>query len=300
PSSERSANLPRANPNTAPSSFLMSSNVGLLNNVNLDETPVPASSYNSLPHIDDMKDTASMHAQAHAQLLGLIASHGLAQQFSVHLMHKHFRVPEERVMVYEMVRGVDHPDFVLCSPKDPARVTNLRGLYFRALPGGKMAAYEYTTEPAKDISGEAGFVAKFAQAIMTLGVQDVFTLTAQGFHHGPLTEFEMSDVASTVLVNNPTWLPSTDSKPSTSTDWMATPDYAADDSVPGIITLKCLKTRAAQHYNVTCSQTRSGKHYQSSKSTVPGDGLVLNGELLPKDSEAFAILNRARTLVEAF
>ena len=88
--------------------FSINMDVNLLNNVNLDETPLPASSYNELPHIDDMKDTASRHAKAHAQLLGLIASHGLAQQFSIHLIHKHFNIPEGRVMVYETVRGPNH------------------------------------------------------------------------------------------------------------------------------------------------------------------------------------------------
>ncbi|KAF1828992.1 hypothetical protein BDW02DRAFT_455516, partial [Decorospora gaudefroyi] len=185
-----------------------------LNNVNLDETPLPASSYNELPHIDDMKDTASKHARAHAQLLGLIASHGLAQQFSIHLIHKHFDIPEGRVMVYETVRGPNHPDFVLCSSRKPEKVENLRGLYFRALSGGKMAAYEYTTESGEDMSEHADFVAKFAQTVLALGVQDVFALTAKKFHSGVLTEFEMSDVISTILVSNPTWLPSADSKTS--------------------------------------------------------------------------------------
>ncbi|KAL9024198.1 MAG: hypothetical protein Q9196_006693 [Gyalolechia fulgens] len=188
----------------------MSSNSNFLNNLNLDETPLPSSSYNKLPHINDVRDTASKHAKAHAQLLGLIASHGLARQFSLHLVHKHFDIPEGRVMIYETVRGLNHPEFVLCSPQDPARVANLRGLYFRALPGGKMAAYEYTTELGEDMGRDAGFVAKFAQTVMTLGVQDVFALTAKGFQHSLLTEFEMSDMASTILVNNATWLPSAD------------------------------------------------------------------------------------------
>lgn len=47
-------------------------------------------------------------------------------------------------MVYETVRGPNHPDFVLCSPRDPVKVANLRGLYYRVFPGDKMAAYEYT------------------------------------------------------------------------------------------------------------------------------------------------------------
>ncbi|KAF2458989.1 hypothetical protein BDY21DRAFT_198526 [Lineolata rhizophorae] len=278
-------------------------NVNILNNVNLDETPLPASSYNELPHITDMKHAASKHARAHAQLLGLIASHGLAQEFSIHLIHKHFDIPEGRVMVYEAVRGPNHPDFVLCSPRDPAKVENLRGLYFRALPEGKMAAYEYTTEPGEDMGKHTDFVAQFAQTALALGVQDVFALTAKKFHSGVLTEFEISDVISTVLVSNPTWLPSADPKASTSTDWIATPDYAAcanaaDDRIPGIISLKCLETRSQGHYNVTCSSTRSGTHYEQ-KPAMSGSELLLDGQPLPQDSEAFAVISRARAIVEA-
>ncbi|KAF1828766.1 hypothetical protein BDW02DRAFT_614286 [Decorospora gaudefroyi] len=282
----------------------MSFNADILNNVNLDETPLPASSYNELPHIDDMRDTASKNPRAHAQLLGLIASHGLAQQFSIHLIHKHFNIPEGRVMVYETVRGPNHPDFVLCSPREPANVENLRGLYFRAISGGKMAAFEYTTESGEDMSKHANFVAKFSQTVLDLGVQNVFALTAKRFHTDVLTEFEMSDVISTILVNNPTWLPSADCKASTSTDWIATPDYAAyanaaDDGVPGIISLKCIETRdTPKHYNVTCSTTRNGKHYQQ-KPAMPSGELLLDGKPLSPDSEAFAMISRARALVDA-
>lgn len=280
----------------------MSSNI--LTNVNLDEAPLPASSYNKLPHINDMKDTASKHAKAHAQLLGLVASHSLAQQFSIHLIHKHFDIPEGRIMVYETVRGPNHPDFVLCSPQDPAKVASLRGLYFRALPGGKMAAYEYTTESGEDMSPHADFVAKFAQTVLALGVQDAFALTAKKFHNGVLTEFEMSDVISTIHISSPTWLPSVDSETSTSTDWIAIPDYAAytnvaDDRVPGIISLKCTITRSTGHFNVTCSKTRKGTHYQQ-RPAMSGGELLLNGESLPEDSEAFAVISHARALVKAF
>lgn len=191
-----------------------------------------------------MKGTAFKHAKAHAKLLGLIASHSLAQQFSIHLIHKHFNIPEGRVMVYETRHGLNHPDFVLCSPQDSAKVAHLRGLYFRALPGGKMAAYEYTTELGEDMSRHADFVAKFAQIVLALSVQNVFALTTKKFHDGALTELEISDVISTILIDNPTWLPSADFEMSIPTDWIATPNYAtyanaADDNVPGIVPLKC-------------------------------------------------------------
>ena len=275
-----------------------------LSNANLDEALLPATLYNELPYIASMRDAAGENVKAHAQLLGLIASHGLAQHFSVHLIHKHFKIPNGRVMVYETIRGRNQPEFILCSPQNPEKCTNIRGLYFKAAPGGKMVAYEYTTHPGEDLSAHAGFISTFAQAVLGFGVQDVFALTAKKLHQEVLTEFEMSDLLSTVLVNNPTWLPQ-DSElgQSTTTDWIATSDYAAyadgsNPNVPGIISLKCTETRANNHYNVTCSSTRSGTHYQQKPAGYGGE-LLLDGQVLPKDSEPYAIISHARTMVEA-
>ncbi|KAI4179336.1 MAG: hypothetical protein LQ346_007222 [Caloplaca aetnensis] len=278
----------------------------MLNNANLDETPLPASMYNELPHIDNMTEAAAKHAKAHAQLLGLIASYGLGPQFSVHLTHKHFNLPEGRIMVYEAIRGPRHSDFVLCSPRDPEKViSTVRGLYFRALPGGKMIAYEYTTQPGMDMSKYHDFVATFAQTALALGVQDVFALTVRNFHVGCLTEFELPDMLSTILICDQTSLP--EAATSTPTDWHATPDYVdyadlVDDGIPGIISLKCIKTRSNKHYNVTCSQTRNGSHYEQTAPSPPKqnmhDGaLFLNGNPLPQDSDAFAVISRARELL---
>lgn len=265
-------------------------------NANLVEGPLPAASYNELPHIDYIRDAASKHAEAHAHLLGLISSRGLGHHFSIHLIHKHFDVPDGRVMVYETVHAPNHPDFILCAIRDPSKLRErLRGLYFRASGNGNMAAYEYTIDPGEDLSAYTDFVAEFAHAVIRLGVQNTFALTAKKLHchdNGLLTEFEMSDLASTVLVStDSTWLPQS----------VDAGDGGA--SVPGIVTLKCLQTRAKGHYNVTCSATRSGKHYQQKQgkhSAEPDDDeLLLDGQALPKDSEAYAVMSHARALVEA-
>jgi len=61
-----------------------------LNNINLDEAHMPSTLYNQLPHIDNMHTAAAENAEAHAILLGMIYAHGLADQLSIHLIHKHF------------------------------------------------------------------------------------------------------------------------------------------------------------------------------------------------------------------
>lgn len=72
---------------------------------------------------------------------GIIASHGLSQHFSVHLVHKYFDIPDDRVIVYETVEGKNYGGFILCSPRKPENCVGLRGLYFKAAPGGFMFAY---------------------------------------------------------------------------------------------------------------------------------------------------------------
>ncbi|KAI0433367.1 hypothetical protein F5Y09DRAFT_84503 [Xylaria sp. FL1042] len=144
--------------------------VNCLNNVRLQETPLPSAKYNQLPHIDNMKQAAANHAKAHAVLLGIIAAHGLAGTFSLHLVHKHFDIPEGRIMTYETIKSKAHRDFVLCSPRVPQKCPNVRGLYFKAIPGESMIAYEFTTELGADLSAQEDFVAEFASVVLEHGV----------------------------------------------------------------------------------------------------------------------------------
>ncbi|KAK3902094.1 hypothetical protein C8A05DRAFT_34221 [Staphylotrichum tortipilum] len=254
-----------------------------------------------------MRDAAVSHANAHAVLLGIIAAYGVAQTFSVHLVHKHFDIPEGRIMVYEVVQGsATHPNFVLSTPRASEKCPNARGLYFKAAPGGNMVAYEFTTHPGADLSAHEDFVAAFAEAAVAMGVQDVFALTAISIcpENTILTEFELAQALSTILVPDASWLPAGDVAESTTTDWIAGQEYAkyADGSVPGIIQLKCTKTRSNTHYNVTCSTTRSGRHLGHAPNPfpdVPMDSVLsINGEALEEGTEPHAIITRALTMVE--
>ena len=137
------------------------------------------------------------------------------QTFSVHLVHKHFDIPECRIMLYETVKGTTtHQDFVLSSP---------RALCFKAAPGGNMVAYKFTTDPGADLSAHEDFVAAFANAAVDMGVQDVFALTAVSIcpENTILTAFELAQALSTILVSDASWLPAGDVAGSTTTDWIA-------------------------------------------------------------------------------
>lgn len=278
-----------------------------LNNKSLHEGPFASTEYNKLPHIDDMKNAAASHSKEHAILLGIIAAHGLSEEFSIHLVHKHFNIADGRVMVYEAVQGKSHGDFVLCSPRVPQKCPNMRGLYFKAAPGGTMVAYEFTTEPGVDLSDHESFITKFATAVLELGVEDIFALTAVSIcpRDNTLTEFELGHVGSTVLVADASWLPAQDVELATSTDWLATADYAqyAGGSVPGMIQLKCSVTRSGSHYNVTCSRTRNGSHLGHAPDPFAGETpqdqvLTINGEALEEGTEPHSIISHALQMID--
>lgn len=285
----------------------MSSPVAPLNNARLRETPFPSAAYNKLPHINDMHDAAANNARAHAVLLGIIAAHGVAKTFSVHLIHKHFDLPDGRIMVYETVKGTTtRQDFVLSSPRLPKNCSNARGLYFKATTGGDMVAYEFTTDPGADLAAHEDFVAAFSKTAIEMGVQDIFALTALSIcsPNTVLTEFELAQALSTILVSDASWLPAGDVSASTTTDWVADQEYAqyADGSVPGIIQLKCTTTRSNTHYNVTCSTTRNGSHLGHAPSPfpeAPADSvLTINGTPVEEGTKSHAIISHALKMVD--
>lgn len=59
-----------------------------------DHKPCPSSFYNQLPHIDIASKEVVEHLHTRDYLLGMIARAGLMKVFSVHLIHKHFDVPD--------------------------------------------------------------------------------------------------------------------------------------------------------------------------------------------------------------
>lgn len=229
-------------------------------------------------------------------------------------------------MVYEMIKGSkDYPEFQISSPRIPSSCENLHGVYFRADTGGRMVAYEYTTDPLVDISGYNEFFRQFSNLVMELGLQDVYALTSKYVEGPPLLhEFEMPDLGSTVLVPDASWIPGAES--SVSTDWGVS--TISLDFNNAVVLTRCTVTRSNKHHEVTkyepddsstndasgggiitltrCTETRSGKHHERPKRHVKGmeesgsEALMINGELLLPGSAVFSVVSHARQLISAF
>jgi hypothetical protein len=258
----------------------MATTLGPLKNVNLLEAPLPASIYNALANIEQTRDDSDKHATARTQLLNLIADHDLSHIFSVHLVHKHYPIPEGRVMVYQRTEGQNH-SYLLCTSRSPEDIDGLRGMYFMAAPKesgeGKMVAYEYTNEAGADLSAHEGFVSAFVETATRLGVEKIFALTAVPVSSlsNALAEVELPSHSSTVLVSE-SLLPEFDGMPSSETDWV--PGSASPEaSVPGTVTT-----------TVTCFYDRAGNHnYHGDKRMADNPALM-------------QIMNEAMQLIESF
>ncbi|KAK7957015.1 uncharacterized protein PG986_006237 [Apiospora aurea] len=278
----------------------MSVTMGPLKNSNLLEHRLPSEDYNALSRIDECKLEPLKHREAHNTLLNLIAGHGLSDKFSTHLVHKPFDVPQDKVMVYEKVKGGKTPDFVVMTPRDPKAVpagTTLRGLYFKTTPDNKMQAYEYTTAPAADLSAHEDFVKAYATLANGLGVGHVFALGAEGIATAdtPLAEFEMGPYLSTVLVETES-LPGLEEMNSSVTGWKPA-DAGSDSSklqdkalagtgmvggtispeVKGQTTSVCVSNRQGNH----TYHARNAEASDEATTTLSGAGMV-GGTIYPE------------------
>lgn len=171
-----------------------------------------------------------------------------------------------------------------------------------------MAVYEFTIALSVNLVDYTDLVKEFSDTAIRLGVQNIFALTAVSVcpKDKVLTEFEMAHVLSTVLVSDASWLPQDEIVTSTTTDWLATPDYAqyGDGDVPGIIQLKCLQTRSNRHVNVTCSQTRNGTHIGHAPgpdaNMPPTEGTIyIDGLAVAKGSEGDMIITSALEIINS-
>ena len=251
----------------------------------LNESFLPSSRYNELPHISSMMDATDMHHEAKDKLLELIFEHGVDQVFSVHLIHKHFDAPEDHIMVYETFISSNHPTFQIFGPRSINTTTPLRGKFFLAVPENTMRAYEYTSDPLPDVSQYTGFITAFSRTVVELGVERIFSLTVRTPDSTEYNEIELPDFQATVLVQKSDWVPA-----GISTDWM---------NVIGALNVGGVPIREV------CSGSRCtpgmyhGRAFFEDESLNKGKGsvLIFNGVTLSPGSEAFNILSHARQYI---
>lgn len=250
----------------------------------LSQYPISSSDYNALPHVSDAHETTQTNhtEEARESLLRLIADHGLSDVFSIHLLHKHFDVPEAHIMVYETIRGSSHPTYQVMAARKPESLPATHGKYFFAAPDGTMRAYEYSTDPQPDAAQYSGFCSMVWQEIHNLGKQNVFALGVRPY--SPLenyTEIELPFANATVFVEDLELASSID------TDWV-NPSQRWDGGLP----LVQAKTRGGRCTYSKARHTSIGPE-SLDKDKYGNDVLYLGGTVLPAGCGAFNVLTRA-------
>ena len=251
------------------------------------QAPLSSAKYNALPYVDEAHEvTLSREAEdARLQLLQLISDHCLTEVFSLHLLHRHFDVPEGQVMVYVTVDGPDCPTYQIMGPQKPSGASSLRGRFFFAAPDGSMTAYEYSSDPQPDITQYRGFCSKFWGEVTRLGMQAVFALGVRPTSSlDDCTEIEIAEARATVFVQDLKLLDSYD------TDWTAS-STRWDEGLPlkqAQSGKKCKRSKAKHTAIGPDSWAKDGQG---------GDLLTVDGQCLREGCQAFNVLTNAMQFV---
>ena len=247
----------------------------------LDESFIPSSCYNELPHISSVTDAVDQHQEARDKLLQLIFAHKANHIFSVRLIHKHFDVPEDHVMVYETFESPSHPTFQIFGARSN-HVTALRGKHFLAVRGETMKAFEYTSDPLPDVSQYAKFINAFSDAVLELGLERIFGLTVRSADVREYNEIELPDFQATVLVQSSDWLSG-----GIATDWM---NVIKAEGVGGV---PIYEASSGGRCVPSVRHTRATFEDVTLNGGGKGTVLSLDGVPLNPQSEAFNILSHA-------
>jgi hypothetical protein len=254
----------------------------------LSELPLPAADYNNLPYVQDVHEvTKTCDAEAAREnLLRLISDHGLSDVFSIHLLHKHFDVPEAHVMVYETVSDPSHPTYQVMAPRKPENMPSLRAKYFFVASDGTMKAYEYTADPQPDIVEHVDFCSMLWEEIHRLRMQDIFSVGVRPyFSLSNYTEIEIPHAQATVFVEN------LDMAGSIETDW-ANSSQRWDEGLP-LSQASTIKGRCRFGHKRHSSISPESM----AKDECGNDVLYLDGKCLPAGCGVFNVLTSAMDYV---
>ncbi|KAM3076093.1 hypothetical protein ACMFMG_006390 [Clarireedia jacksonii] len=265
-----------------------------------DESFIDSESYNLLPRInlDEVDNRERLLSSVRAALLEVISAHDLNDIFSIHLLHKHYDVPTEHVMVYEQDTSDKHselPFIEICRPRSINNITslgNIRGRFFYYHSDtASMRAYEYTTEAGVDLASGAydNFLQHFTQQLILLEVQHIFALSISSPSNRHLSEIEVPQYNATLSVEQPSWI-----SDGFSTDWWNKVKEAADlNKNTGSFRMATSGTK--KHAR---SKTKHGSinFIEDPKGSTDCE-IMLDGRQLDRRSPDYDVLMRARHLI---
>jgi hypothetical protein len=226
------------------------------------------------------KDYLENKRESLAELGDVICRHGLHQRVGVSLLHKHFEISDNELVVREFVRNVSYmkPWNIdqLSSPIPylwKAQISDRRALYypleFCDYPQHLKAAARNDLEI---LNGSLAFLTAFANTLADLGLIEIFGLASlrsrDGFVLGPgETLLETTDEERRILTLKPARASEVKALDTTQTLWIYTPSPSRVGAVIGGLSCgvhcaaHCLAHYTGERMSVGPSAS-DGKQYQ--------------------------------------
>src|SRR5271167_1762535 len=137
----------------------------------ITDSIVPAHTYNALPLIENSAKIPEIDREHLDDLRALLQKHRVPQEVCVRLIHKHFDVLEDEIMVLRTIPAPPYGIIQLMGPLKPQATSGLRGLNYFVNDHGDFEAYEYTTAKGPDLYNYGAFLKEFAEIVVERGLQ---------------------------------------------------------------------------------------------------------------------------------
>ncbi|GLA35233.1 hypothetical protein AnigIFM63309_010636 [Aspergillus niger] len=158
--------------------------------------------YNRLPYILDNADLESSNGQDIKDIISLFRKHKLPQAFKPKLVHKHYDIGDDEVMVSREIPVPTHGVVSIMGPMISQRAPTLRGLHYFVDGNGDLQAYEYTIGPAPDICRYDDFFKEFSDFIVERNLQNKLGLVIGDERNDKRIwrEIEVPDKRGTIMI----------------------------------------------------------------------------------------------------
>ncbi|KAL2070712.1 hypothetical protein VTL71DRAFT_13738 [Oculimacula yallundae] len=138
---------------------------------------IPASVYNGLPFINDVKDHPDEYKNDLKELKDLLAKFKMPDTICIKLIHIHFELLDGEVMAFRNVSVPPHGDIETLGPHQLVPDIKLYGCHHFVNESGELQAFEYMPTEGPDMTLHAAFVSEFCAMVTAKGLQKTFGLS---------------------------------------------------------------------------------------------------------------------------
>jgi len=184
---------------------------------------IRADIYNSLPLISGILDEPAADRQDLDALCALIERHGLKDSIGVRLIHRHFDLINDEVMIFKNIEApILLESIQVMIPASSSENPTLHGMHYFVDENQNLQSYEYTpNETRTTLSQHPAFVREFTQMIVEKELQQKWGLSVKLTKVSvAYQEFEVPARRSTVMIPQTIPIPEGHAR-RVVTDWVA-------------------------------------------------------------------------------